>query len=127
MQHLGDFHKIRESRLLAADPHHLWRSHHELLLLSRDHLGVFIPHDGEDSLQKLIILVVTIRIFPGVFIIQIFHTSPVIIIVILLILAIYVISDMWILPSWVGCGLASTELFAPLTRATLGPDTKFSS
>ena len=66
MQHLGDFHKIRESRLLAADPHHLGRSHHELLLLSRNHFRIFIPHDGEDSLQKLIILVVTIRIFPWI-------------------------------------------------------------
>ncbi len=39
---------------------YLGRPHDELLLFSGDHLRVFVPHDGEHALQKLLVRVVAI-------------------------------------------------------------------
>merc|ERR1719339_765847 len=66
MQHLGKLSEVCKSCLLTPNPGNLWGPHHEFLLLSSHHLGVLVPHDAEYSLEQLIVLVVTVRVFPGV-------------------------------------------------------------
>merc|ERR1719339_131591 len=66
MQHLGNLSEVCKSCLLTPNPGNFWGSHHEFLLLSSHHLRVLVPHDAEYSLEQLIVLVVTVRVFPGV-------------------------------------------------------------
>ena len=64
--HFCDFGEIYECGFLCSHPDNLWRSHDKLFLLSRDHLGVLIPHDGEDTLQEFVVSVVTIVACPRI-------------------------------------------------------------
>merc|ERR1719431_1643107 len=66
MQHLGYLSEVSKSSFLAANPGNLRRSHHKLFLLTSHHLGVLISHDAKNSLEKLIILVIAIRVLPWV-------------------------------------------------------------
>merc|ERR1719511_266797 len=66
MEHLCNFGEVGKGGLLAAHSHHLWRSHHKLLLFAGHHVGVLVPHDSKHSLKQLIVKVIAIRSGPRI-------------------------------------------------------------
>merc|ERR1719264_1845248 len=66
VEHLGNFREIGKRSFLASYSHHLWRSHHKLLFLASNHIGVLVPHYSKHSLEQLIIKVIPIRSSPRV-------------------------------------------------------------
>merc|ERR1712123_25986 len=66
MKHLSNLSEVGEGCFLAANPDNLGRPHDKLLFLSGNHFWVFVPHNTKDSLEQLVILIITIRVFPGV-------------------------------------------------------------
>ena len=82
VEHLGDFGEVGKRSFLASNSHHLrifwldpgfftvflgliytlffshlWRSHHKLLFLAGDHVGVLVPHNSKHSLKAQFITV----------------------------------------------------------------------
>merc|ERR1719264_1870797 len=66
VEHLGDFGEVGKCCLFAANSHHLWRSHHKLLFLAGDHVGVLVPHNSKHSLEELIVKVIPIGSRPRI-------------------------------------------------------------
>ena len=62
--HFSDFCEIDKCRFLGANFDYLRRSHHKLLLFTHNWIGVFILDDIVDSLQELIIGVISILVGP---------------------------------------------------------------
>merc|ERR1719234_2101057 len=66
VEHLSNFREVGKCSFLASHSHHLWWSHHKLLFLPSDHVGVLVPHDSKHSLEELIIKVIPIRPSPRI-------------------------------------------------------------
>merc|ERR1719264_1308533 len=66
VEHLSNFGEVGKCSFLASNSHHLWRSHHKLLFLAGNHVGVLIPHNSKHSLEQLIIEVIPIRSSPRI-------------------------------------------------------------
>ena len=65
MQCLGNIHEIGKRSLLSADAQYLWWPHDKLWFAARRHIGVFVQNDFEDTLEQLIVSVITIGSCPG--------------------------------------------------------------
>merc|ERR1719264_2407801 len=66
VEHLGDFGEVGKRSFLASNSHHLWRSHHKLLFLAGDHVGVLVPHNSKHSLEELVVKIIPIRSGPRI-------------------------------------------------------------
>jgi len=66
VEHLRDLSEVCKCSFLAAHSYNLRWSHDKLLLLSSHHLRILVSHNTENSLEQLIIKIITIRSSPGV-------------------------------------------------------------
>jgi len=66
MERLGNVHEVDKRCLLGAAPDHLWGSHDEALSMPGGHFRILLLDDGENSLEKLIVSVVTVASSPRV-------------------------------------------------------------